>query len=93
MLADPGVVNRYCVLDLDARGRRGLRSQAGHLAGDDRLHDLGRAAVNPCLMKEGTMGFMKSQVRGTFLLGSGVGCSLLSVPDSNISSNTAVARI
>jgi hypothetical protein len=38
------------------------------------------------------MELMKSQVKGTFLLGSGVGCSLLSVPASNISSNTAVAR-
>jgi hypothetical protein len=34
------------------------------------------------------MEFMKWLVRGTFLLGSGVGCSLLSVPVSNISSNT-----
>ena len=38
------------------------------------------------------MELMKSQVRGEFVLGSGVGCSLLSVPASNISSNTAATR-
>jgi hypothetical protein len=80
-------------LESGCTDRKGSGPQAGDLTGDDRLHDLRRAAVNPCLMKEGTMGFMKSQVRGTFLLGSGVGCSLLSVPGSNISPNTAAARI
>ena len=39
------------------------------------------------------MEIMKQQVRGIFLLGSGVGCSLLLVPGSNISSNTTAARI
>ncbi len=39
------------------------------------------------------MELVKSQVKGKFLLGSGVGCSLLSVPGSNISSNTAAARV
>jgi hypothetical protein len=35
------------------------------------------------------MEIMKSQVRGAFVLGSGVGCSLLSVLGSNILSNAA----
>ena len=39
------------------------------------------------------MELMKSQVRSYFVLGSGVGWSLLSAAASNISSNTAAARI
>ena len=39
------------------------------------------------------MELMKYQVKGQFVLGSGVGCSLLSVLGSNISSNAVAARI
>ena len=66
-----------------------LQTQA---AADDLLHDLGGAAENPYVMKESYHEIMKWQVISDFVLGSGVGCSPLSVGGSNISSNTVTVR-
>jgi len=78
-------------LETDCSGiRRGSGPQAGQVAGDDRLHDLGRATINPHFVKPSTMELMKSQVEGHFVLASGVDCSPLAAGVSNISSNTAL---
>jgi hypothetical protein len=66
----------------------GSGPEAGEVAGDDGLHDLVGAAVNPIQRRVGTMELMKYQVDGHFVLDGGVGCSPVSVGASNISSNT-----